>query len=73
MTSYISYPLLAGVLGQVSCVASGMLCKIKRHHAGRILACKVKIRISFIFCVTFLYFGPYFVDIGHDFVESVES
>ena len=26
-----------------------------------------------VFCVTFLYFGPYFVDIGHDFVDSVKN
>ena len=42
-------------------------------YARGILAHKAKIRIPFIFCVTFLYFGPYFADIGHDFVETVKS
>ena len=59
--------------GHISCTTSQMLRKLKRHSARGILACKVEIRISFTFCVTFLYFGPYFMDIGHDFVESVES
>ena len=38
----------------------------------RNIGAQVENRI-FIFCVTFLYFGPYFVDIGHDFVDSIKN
>ena len=45
----------------------------KKTPRKGIMAGKVENRIFCIFCVTFLYFGPYFVDIGHDFVDSVKS
>ena len=37
------------------------------------MARKVENRIFFICFVEFLYFGPYFGDIGHDFVDSGKS
>ena len=39
----------------------------KTPHKRKIGA-QAKNRIFFIFCVTFLNFGPYFTDVGHDFV-----
>ena len=37
------------------------------------MARKEEIRIFYKFCVIFFIFGPYFVDIGHYFVELVKN
>ena len=52
---------------------TSQLRKIMDGAQGKKTSHKAEIRIFCIACVTFLYFGPYFADIGHDFVESVKS
>ena len=63
-------------------VGRGFLDKVFAQHRGCYvssktlcnwkMACKMKNIIFYIFYVIFCSFGPYFVDIGHYFVESVK-
>ena len=64
--------LLAGVLETF--VAQHNKCRTSTKDTVQVEnVAQAKNRLLCIFCVIFLYFGPYFVDIGHDFVDSVKN